>query len=175
MRTFGTPKRPDCDASEPNSGPNTPFLCLGSLDASGHIPPVASRSHSLKAHKRAPKAKRPITFSGDGASKFWWPGTESNHRHADFQSAALPTELPGQQRRKYSSFAAPYRADGVTGRCVCCVPDSPRADAACGTDGYAPGRSFPQRGSWSRTLSPGGIRSRPFQTHRAFCATGLPG
>ena len=25
----------------------------------------------------------------------WWPGAESNCRHADFQSAALPTELPG--------------------------------------------------------------------------------
>ena len=25
----------------------------------------------------------------------WWPGTELNRRHADFQSAALPTELPG--------------------------------------------------------------------------------
>jgi hypothetical protein len=25
----------------------------------------------------------------------WWPGPESNQRHADFQSAALPTELPG--------------------------------------------------------------------------------
>jgi hypothetical protein len=25
-----------------------------------------------------------------------WPGTESNCRHEDFQSSALPTELPGQ-------------------------------------------------------------------------------
>src|SRR5262245_18432454 len=25
----------------------------------------------------------------------WCPGAESNHRHVDFQSAALPTELPG--------------------------------------------------------------------------------
>ena len=34
-----------------------------------------------------------IVFGGDG----WWPGTESNRRHADFQSAALPTELPGRR------------------------------------------------------------------------------
>ena len=27
----------------------------------------------------------------------WWPGSESNQRHADFQSAALPTELPGHR------------------------------------------------------------------------------
>ena len=27
--------------------------------------------------------------------KQWCPGADSNHRHADFQSAALPTELPG--------------------------------------------------------------------------------
>ena len=25
----------------------------------------------------------------------WCPGAESNHRHGDFQSPALPTELPG--------------------------------------------------------------------------------
>ena len=25
----------------------------------------------------------------------WWPGTELNCRHRDFQSPALPTELPG--------------------------------------------------------------------------------
>ena len=27
----------------------------------------------------------------------WCPGTESNRRHRDFQSRALPTELPGQE------------------------------------------------------------------------------
>ena len=26
----------------------------------------------------------------------WWPEVESNHRHGDFQSPALPTELSGQ-------------------------------------------------------------------------------
>ena len=30
----------------------------------------------------------------------WWPGVELNHRHADFQSAALPTELPGHGTRE---------------------------------------------------------------------------
>jgi hypothetical protein len=27
--------------------------------------------------------------------KTWCPGAESNHRHADFQSAALPLSYPG--------------------------------------------------------------------------------
>ena len=27
----------------------------------------------------------------------WWPEVELNHRHADFQSAALPTELSGHR------------------------------------------------------------------------------
>ncbi len=34
--------------------------------------------------------------------KCWWPGAGSNHRHTDFQSAALPTELPGHAKREYS-------------------------------------------------------------------------
>ena len=29
----------------------------------------------------------------------WWPGAESNCRHEDFQSTALPTELPGRNKR----------------------------------------------------------------------------
>ena len=37
--------------------------------------------------------EKPITEMGNS---IWWPGAESNHRHKDFQSSALPTELPGQ-------------------------------------------------------------------------------
>jgi len=29
----------------------------------------------------------------------WWAGTESNRRHEDFQSSALPTELPARPKR----------------------------------------------------------------------------
>ena len=31
--------------------------------------------------------------------KYWWPRAELNHRHTDFQSAALPTELLGRAGR----------------------------------------------------------------------------
>ena len=32
----------------------------------------------------------------------WCPGAESNHRHCDFQSHALPTELPGRRAARAS-------------------------------------------------------------------------
>src|SRR5689334_19554122 len=39
-----------------------------------------------------------LTLSFAPVSEGWWPGTELNRRHYDFQSYALPTELPGPQR-----------------------------------------------------------------------------
>ena len=37
-------------------------------------------------------------------ANWWCPGAESNHGHADFQSAALPSELPGHTRfERYSA------------------------------------------------------------------------
>lgn len=32
--------------------------------------------------------------------KKWWPRAESNCRHIDFQSTALPTELQGQNEAR---------------------------------------------------------------------------
>jgi hypothetical protein len=37
-----------------------------------------------------------ISYHSVAYLRGWCPGAESNHRHCDFQSHALPTELPGQ-------------------------------------------------------------------------------
>ena len=44
-------------------------------------------------HASGPPRNGPTVDGNDGPE--WCPGAESNHRHRDFQSRALPTELPG--------------------------------------------------------------------------------
>src|SRR5438034_9125536 len=46
-----------------------------------------------------------LAFVADFAGRFasreiWWPRAELNHRHTDFQSAALPTELLGRSEKQ---------------------------------------------------------------------------
>jgi hypothetical protein len=55
-------------------------------------------------HQTAPKPQKPKDFR-----QLWCPGAESNHRHCDFQSHALPTELPGHRGRP---------SDSVGGGCL---------------------------------------------------------
>ena len=45
-------------------------------------------------------------FFGPGKTINWWPRAESNHRHKDFQSSALPTELLGHFKQKPSKTLA---------------------------------------------------------------------
>ena len=49
----------------------------------------------------------------------WCPGAESNHRHCDFQSHALPTELPGRTRRE---GARPIERAVYSGLKAACPP-----------------------------------------------------
>ena len=68
----------------------------------GH--PFFSKSYTdvpAPAHKLSQsRVKAPDGQDGGGALRSeQWSGAESNRRHTDFQSVALPTELPDRKRR----------------------------------------------------------------------------
>ena len=59
------------------------------------------RGPAVRGALRAVNARAATAVHSRAATtrKSEWPGGESNTRHANFQSAALPTELPGQPMR----------------------------------------------------------------------------
>ncbi len=64
------------------------------IPRSGWQQPSASIRYYTKSRSNRPNsgARRPREFK-------MWPERESNSRHEDFQSSALPTELSGQQEK----------------------------------------------------------------------------
>ena len=71
---------------------------------------------------------------------FWCRGTESNCRHADFQSAALPTELPRHEMMLVSIRGAAFCQDFFR-------PDRPRHIELMRMQRWRP---FPRAESWDR-------------------------
>jgi hypothetical protein len=67
-------------------------------------PPLAPQRVDCRVDCRLPATlsneENPKNLTILGVRYSWWPGAESNHRHADFQSAALPTELPGHEEAR---------------------------------------------------------------------------
>jgi hypothetical protein len=75
-------------------------LCVSSKPAQSKLFWVCLRVSSVsqtgkqRAEKWFRKRKRPAFLQA--LIFLWWPERESNPRHRDFQSLALPTELSGQ-------------------------------------------------------------------------------
>ncbi len=76
----------------PRGGPNRPER-IGTAEG------WASQSNQWFSCSVRLSEKRVLSYE-----KRWCPGAESNHRHEDFQSSALPTELPGRFEQLCSSI-----------------------------------------------------------------------
>src|SRR6202012_3633424 len=63
----------------------------------------------VAAHAPAANVARDAPRPGALGAHRWCPGTESNRRHGDFQSPALPTELPGRAKWRCSAIAKASR------------------------------------------------------------------
>ena len=99
--------------------------------------------------------------------KEWCPGLESNQRHHDFQSCALPTELPGHRvraaggakRALYANSPAKSTGSAASPKAAKCPASRPlpaRRRPVSGSSRAASGRGRGRRTAWSRTA---GIRS----------------
>ena len=72
---------------------------ISMVDGGGFEPP-SSGFHSdakpaqLPIHKHKGAIPQPLNRVQQRPAGAWWAEVESNHRHAAFQTAALPTELP---------------------------------------------------------------------------------
>lgn len=88
----------------------TPSVMTGSssMPRCKAVPLVRAQQNSLR---RGPLGDNIENSTVSKRRRKWCPGAESNHRHCDFQSHALPTELPGHpcEARRASVGARRYR------------------------------------------------------------------
>ncbi len=105
--------------------------------------------HADAANPRG-KRKGPALLQ---ALKEWWPRTESNRRHGDFQSPALPTELLGHCATRQDRCEDAHHSEVIgIGQAQCCRIFLPTA-AACADCVRSEGARC-----WTRPRHPAGAR-----------------
>src|SRR5690606_27506981 len=104
------------------------------LSPSGGHPSACRKSLTLRQPARTrpigcryPDAKKNRPSGGSSCFCKWWPGRESNPRHGDFQSPALPTELPGHALRRWAVRAAHDTGGRSVGQAARRFHDNPGA------------------------------------------------
>src|SRR5438552_6408701 len=89
---------------------------------------LGPKKRRLYPRMRRAECRRSTTAE---AKQVWWPRPESNQRHTDFQSAALPTELLGRAgasgNRSARKGSADYKGKVLTPPRSWCVTELPFA------------------------------------------------
>ena len=101
----------------PNTQLHMPTIAR--LAGRGLVAPAQSDKHAIEASQTDQQrnylplnAKRPNGFTRPTSLFAWWPVRDSNPRHEDFQSSALPTELTGRKCR--DNYTSVYRVASRT-------------------------------------------------------------
>ena len=137
--------------------------------------------HLCMAARQQPGAQK-APPKGSASAFEWWSEGDLNPRHADFQSAALPTELPDhmclpfaenpfeqtqdsilwQMAKRVNSFfqsieaiMTPTRIAGANGNVWEAIPFPPRERDASASQGR---RGMPRTGTTAPAPSPGTVR-----------------
>ena len=92
--------------------PNIARLTKSGVNLSGGCCEFLASAGIFSRPARRPRKKCPIK---------WWPRTESNRRHGDFQSPALPTELLGHGGRRCGEPGSRRRRARITAALPRCV------------------------------------------------------
>ena len=139
-------------------------LSRGGRASSTRSAPALVHGRYTRQNGRESSLPRRLVFCRDFRCLMWCPGAESNHRHRDFQSRALPTELPGRRPRRCggSQSAGRYRGSPP----VCPARGEPHRGV---THALASRPAFPSparlsASRWSAStwlISPGGVRPKP--------------
>ena len=119
----------------------------------GRFEPWPTSWRSLRVPRNLVARSKPWPFGGRFAPReIWWPRAELNHRHKDFQSSALPTELLGQGPN-YSSRTRPAGTTSHAEMTGVFIPRTNASNSTSVSSGASSARKWPDVSALPRTSS----------------------